>query len=253
MDNFIQICANIKLIPDEAFGNFNVTVISDIIRHIDMEFSDSLSIPHFSLNSCIIRYNYFNENPMCSNGENERIIYLRTSDNYWCQWAYQFAHEYCHHIINGTMAGGVSGLMWFEESVCELASMYHLNSLFRTWIQSPELLHLHYAPSFQDYLNDLLALAVEKDSPFAQTPLRELLQQWADSLKELVYHRDYYNAIAARLYPIFLDSPHLWKILFHFGDMRRWHSLEDLFAHLRQTADDSYSCSLEKLENLLFS
>ena len=68
---------------------------------------------------------------MCSNIGNDRIIYLHTRGDFWCQWIYQFAHEYCHHIINGTMTGELSGLMWFEESVCELASMYNLNSLFK--------------------------------------------------------------------------------------------------------------------------
>ena len=51
--------------------------------------------------------------------------------------------------------------------------------------------------------------------------------------------------------PLFLENTHLWKIILHFGDMRSWNSLEELFAYLRETADDSYSVSLDKLYNLL--
>ena len=48
--------------------------------------------------------------PMCSNSdEGCRIICLTTGENYWCQWVYQFAHEYCHHLIDGEMSGEMKG------------------------------------------------------------------------------------------------------------------------------------------------
>lgn len=50
---------------------------------------------------------------------------------------------------------------------------------------------------------------------------------------------------------VFEENNHLWKIILHFGDMRKWDSLEDLFDHLLHTSDDSYSVSLRKLYNLL--
>lgn len=133
-------------------------------------------------------------------------------------------------------------------AVCELASMYNLNSLFRIWSQYPQSVQRHYAPSFQDYLNDLLA---ENPELYASTLHPKFLQSWDSLLRENVYHRDHYNAIAARMFPLFLENPYLWKMILHIGDSRQWNSLEELFAHLERNADDSYSDSLIQLKNLL--
>ena len=244
----IEVSPNIRLSTDEAFCVFNVYIVKEILSYVDMTFSDALQIPCSSIDKCTVRYNYFKDNPMCSNIGNDRIIYLHTRGDFWCQWIYQFAHEYCHHIINGTMTGELSGLMWFEESVCELASMYNLNSLFRIWSQYPQSVQRHYAPSFQDYLNDLLA---ENPELYASTLHPKFLQSWDSLLRENVYHRDHYNAIAARMFPLFLENPYLWKMILHIGDSRQWNSLEELFAHLERNADDSYSDSLIQLKNLL--
>lgn len=101
MNEIVQICPNITLVHDEGFGDFCVPIVSDVIMNIDMAFSRALSIHFFSSNPCIIKYNHFKDEPRCSDTADGRVIYLHTHDDYWCQWAYQFAHEYCHHLING--------------------------------------------------------------------------------------------------------------------------------------------------------
>lgn len=63
--------------------------------------------------------------------------------------------------------------------------------------------------------------------------------------------REIYSNLSATILPFFEENNHLWKIILHFGDMRKWDSLEDLFSHLFYTSDDSYSVSLRKLYNLL--
>jgi hypothetical protein len=100
MNEIVQICPNITLVHDEGFGDFCVPIVSDVIMNIDMAFSRALSIHFFSSNPCIIKYNHFKDEPRCSDTADGRVIYLHTHDDYWCQWAYQFAHEYCHHLIN---------------------------------------------------------------------------------------------------------------------------------------------------------
>ena len=46
----------------------------------------------------------------------ENVIYLSTKDRYWSQLSYQFAHEYCHHIIESNFINTFYRFAWFEES-----------------------------------------------------------------------------------------------------------------------------------------
>ena len=72
----IEVSPNIRLATDEAFGDFNVYIVKEILCYVDMTFSDALQIPCSSIDKCTVRYNYFKDNPMCSNLGNDRIIYL---------------------------------------------------------------------------------------------------------------------------------------------------------------------------------
>ncbi len=252
MNEIVQICPNITLVHDEGFGDFCVPIVSDVIMNIDMAFSRALSIHFFSSKPCIIKYNHFKDEPRCSDTADGRVIYLHTHDDYWCQWAYQFAHEYCHHLINGPMIDEISGLMWFEETICELSSMYHIHNIYKAWSSYPTFSTQNIkAPIFRDYLDGLLSRAMEKGLRVGHIPLQTILQSWDSLLRENVYHRDHYNAIAARMFPLFLENPYLWKMILHIGDSRQWNSLEELFVHLERNADDSYSDSLIQLKNLL--
>lgn len=250
MNTAVQLSPNVLFIQDEAFGKTNLSYISDVVQNIDIAFSNALSIPHFSSRRCVIRYNYYKNNPMYCKSSEEGLIYLHAKCKMLSKWIYQFAHEYCHHIINGSTITGIKGLLWFEETICELSSIYHLNNLCNVWTQSHELHHRYLSLQVRDYLNDLL----EENPELCALTLRpKFLQSWDSLLKENEYHRDHYNAIAVRIFPLFVENPHLWKIILHLGNSCQWNSLEELFVHLHRNSDDSYSHSLVKLENLLLS
>lgn len=55
------------------------------------------------------------------------------------------------------------------------------------------------------------------------------------TLEQPVYQREIYSNLSATILPLFEENNHLWKIILHFGDMRKWDSLEDLFDHLLHT------------------
>ena len=48
-------------------------------------------------------------------------------------YIYMIAHEYCHYLINGPLDGKLETSFWFEESICELASMFFLNRATIRW------------------------------------------------------------------------------------------------------------------------
>ena len=74
---------------------------------------------------------------------NRIAIGLTARDNHWAQYSFQFAHEFCHALIN--YSNDERGLRrdrryanhWLEESLCETASLFTLRALSRSWLIAP--------------------------------------------------------------------------------------------------------------------
>ena len=172
------------------------------------------------------------------------FIFLKTTNNHWCQWVYQFAHEYCHHLIDGSLSGEWADMLWFEETICELSSLYNLNRMIKFCMMNGLQ---GYAPSVNEYLRNLLAK--NKDT-YRLCADGGWYKQYEDSLRVKQYQRDLYNAIAVMMYPLFMENPRLWKMIMNIGDIRSWSSLDDLFTHLEANADDSYRDSMRRLRRM---
>ena len=69
------------------------------------------------------------------NDRGEIVVRLDTEKTYWSQYAYQFAHEFCHVLCG--FKPGYEGNKWFEETLCETASLYVMRGMSRTWKTSP--------------------------------------------------------------------------------------------------------------------
>ena len=181
---------------------------------------------------------------MCSKVGEEHIIFLSVKDNFWCQWVYQFAHEYCHHLIDGSLTGEWSDLLWFEETICELSSLYNLNKMAGFCATNGLQ---WYSPSVQAYLDNLLA---KNKNTYNLDVAEGWYLEKSEMLKNEKYKRDLYNAIAVLMYPLFVENPYLWKLILNIGDIRLWGSLSELFSYLETNADESYKESLIRLEQL---
>ena len=81
------------------------------------------------------------------NAQREIVIQLDTGGTRWSQYAYQFAHEFCH-VLCGAKKGDMSN-QWFEETLCEMASLYAMRGMARTWKTSPPY------PNWRDYRDSL--------------------------------------------------------------------------------------------------
>lgn len=239
------ISENVVLIECPEFGVFDKTAVPMFLRMVQDNFYRWLGGKPVGEKRCLVYYQ--DHNPAIYSRDGYHIIKLHTHGNYWCQWVYQYAHEFCHHLIKGPMLRDVRGLVWFEETVCELSSLHNLYEMAGFCEVSSKGNLRRYAPSVRGYLDDHLS----KSCQVPQGTCAEYLQSIKDILAQPEYQRPLYSEIAFQMFPLFLDNPCLWKIILHFGDMRRWPSLEVLFRHLRETEDDSYSLSLEKLKRLL--
>jgi hypothetical protein len=247
---FYTISNDLSISNDERFGNYDKYTVFELLRNIERNFSICIGKMPYSNTPCKILHHPLH--PMIANVPYERIIFLSVSHNNMFEWIYQFSHEYCHNIINGTMNGDTGGLSWFEETVCEIASIYHVRSICNQYQTSDYSYLRMLAEDIQKRNHDaLLSLPYHTTH---QSIRHELLPQIVENLHRTQSHdinRRLYREIAQIVTPLFEENKNLWKIILHFGDSRQWNSLEDLFAHLQETSDDSYSVSLKKLHDML--
>lgn len=233
---------NIILIENTAFGNTDYEVVRALLYMVDSNMMMAIGQPYFSTKQCIVVPT--GDVPMCAKVGDLHFIFLNTKDNRWCQWVYQFSHEYCHHLIDGSLSGEWSDLLWFEETICELSSLYNLNKMIgycaNNGLQG-------YVPSVKNYLENLLT---KKNSAYKLSAEGGWYKLYEGSLKKEGYKRELYNAIAVLLYPLFVKDPSLWKLILNIGDIRSWTSLDDLFNHLEKNADESYSESLSRMRKI---
>ena len=84
----------------------------------------------------------------------EYQVRLGTGDLFWAQHAYQFAHEFCHILCNYNDTAHRN--KWFEESLCETASLFALRKMSKAWAVHPPY------PNWKDYAKAFSAYASER-------------------------------------------------------------------------------------------
>lgn len=189
----------------------------------------------------------------------KRIVCLNAKAVRWSQWIYQLAHEGCHHLIDGTMSVQLSGENWFEESLCETASLFCLSKLSRhtIWQQwgCPR-----YALCVQSYLDNQLHESVFlRQSYYSWNNVEQSLgiRPWLGILGETSTQgitpeqRTLCNAVASLILPTFLRTPRLWEILGHIAPSENWQSLEALLAHLESKVAPDVSDAVRELRTVL--
>lgn len=253
----IHISPTLQL-EESGFGAFNQGVITLLLKAVEDFFhrqgleSTKLVI---ILQDC--------EGPMCCATPDVNIhkIYLDTEGNRWCQWVYQFAHEYCHHLIDGGLSRGTAGQRWFEESLCHVASFACLDHFERFCANDPFL--VSYVPGIIGYLRNLLmesgaplygAFLPDELNPIRKEPIPDdsikPIKSYIEERMEVLtttYSMEDYKSIARALFPFFYNNEKLWRLLSHLGDTLKWGSPKDLFDHLRSQADDDYRGALDGL------
>jgi hypothetical protein len=138
-------------------------------------------------------------------------IDLDVGNDLWNQHVYQFAHEACHVLANHQQK--THGNQWFEESVCEAASLYVLKTLAAMGAngQGP---CVNLWSGSQPYHQTLDQYAEN----YIQDPARlyngEALQQWFQqnetTLRADPYCRHLHNILANKLLVKLMVSPLSW-------------------------------------------
>jgi hypothetical protein len=140
----------------------------------------------------------------------EYVVYLTVTGRRWEQYTYEFAHELCHIYGNHHQRpnSALAPHQWFEESLCETASLFVLRRMGLTW-HARGFEQRNYAPIFAEYAK-LLMNEVHRQGPLTLGP-------WyahnATRLLQNPYGRNDNEYCAHHLLPLFEAQPEGWKSL----------------------------------------
>lgn len=136
------------------------------------------------------------------------IIFISSMGMRCNQHIYQFAHELCHFMIPENVC---EKYRWFEETVCQMMSWYTMDKIYESRIKRPLQL-----PEFEvfykqmpQYIKDDQRGRIIMNGKSLSIFIRENLQY----LQKTYDDRPMNKAIAYDLYPLFLETPDLWKIV----------------------------------------
>lgn len=140
--------------------------------------------------------------------EGEYQVRLDTSATFWSQYSFQFAHELGHILCDYQESPHRN--RWFEEALCETASLYALREMGKTWkTDAPYENWRSYAPSLAAYADERLAAA--------QLPEGKTLAQWFADHEAQLYqnatNRELNLVVAAQLLPLFEAQPERWEAI----------------------------------------
>lgn len=145
-------------------------------------------------------------------------IGLTPRGTYWAQFAYQFAHEFCHALAGHandwrkTWLLGRKANHWLEESLCETASLFALRAMGKSWKAEPPY------PNWRDFSKALTTYADERMTATtramgANFDFGKWFRENEKSLRESSTQREKNNVVALKLLPLFEKHPTGWSAL----------------------------------------
>lgn len=187
-----------------------------------------------------VRVSHTDTNPVAlyeRGPDGEYLVRLHADRTRWHLYVYEFAHEFCHILSNYDRAGGEVSRQnqWFEETICETASLYALGSLATAWSLAPPEPEL--AAHAKDLRRFFRLLITEGHRKLPEdTELREWLREHEAHLSADPYRRDQNDLVAKTVLPLFFADPRGWDAIgylnLHPDDpsasldefMRHWHA-----------------------------
>jgi hypothetical protein len=135
----------------------------------------------------------------------EHLVRLNTANRAWAQLVFQFSHELCHILCNYRNVKNPQ--LWFEETLCECASLFALRQMANTWKTDPPYSNWKsYSSALNDYAAQRLKIH-QNDKQSAE----EIYVANRSKLESSGTDRDLNNRLAAKLLPLFEKDPTAWE------------------------------------------
>lgn len=147
--------------------------------------------------------------PTCGDPQTERpnsIIFLSEKASQCIQYIYQFAHELCHFMVPGDVC---QSYRWLEETLCQMMSWYAMKFLYCSRSNRTTYLYRGLYAAIPCFIarnqSDRTIIKDMSLSDFVSSNLAYLRVQ--------CYDRTMNRAIAYEMYPLFLETPSLWRMV----------------------------------------
>ena len=180
-------------------------------------------------------------------GPTSYTIWLNAKDMYWAQYSYQFAHELCHVVANYEQRFEKPN-QWFEESICETASLFTLRGMGVTWEKNPPY------PTWATYAKHLSEYADNEAGNVAgQAPddvsWEEWLRRHEEKSRADPYERVGNRIIALRMLPLFENDPEGWNAVRRLpaSEVR----IREFLAQWKEAADPQDREFIQRIERAL--
>ena len=210
---------NFVVIP----GGWGDAGAADILAVCKSAASELASLfPNRELEPISIRHD-MNQGPMVIFGKGatgERRVLLNVKDTHWSQFSYQFAHEVCHILCNYREANRAN--LWFEESLCETASLFVLRRMSETWKTKPPY------PNWKTYaekLNDYADQRLKNTEKLEGLTLAQWYQRNEPELRKTGTNRNKNQVVAAALLPLLEQTPKYWQAVSY---LNQWDAKKEL-------------------------
>lgn len=161
------------------------------------------------------------KNPLKVAGENA-IILDASPGCYWGQYAFQYAHELCHYLVDSKWPPMRDE--WFEEVICECSSRYWLNWLSKS----------NFYPLSSDIFKNYAFQRTLHINSFNFKDLQNEDSQILTYFRENHEDRPHFNFLANQIMPIINDDSEIWSEMF-----------------LLRTISDNFTF-MENLNNLVY-
>ena len=176
---------------------------------------------------------------------NEYIVKLDSSNRAWAQLSFQFAHEFCHILCNYRNVDNPQ--MWFEETLCECASLYSLRRMGKNWETNPPYSNWkNYSTALTNYAN----ARIEAQRSKAGT-LPEFYRSNKPELEKNATNRELNNFIAVKLLPLFEENPKAWQTVryLNLGPASENKSFQHYLAGWHQRVPEEHREFISKVAN----
>jgi hypothetical protein len=167
----------------------------------------------------------------------------------YSQTVFQFAHEYCHVMAN---MGRDNPCLWFEEAICEVASLFALRAVSVLWAECPAI---EGAESYSEYFAAYAQSRV--DEALLHAPAGQEFATWLDTQLPAMaldpYIRMNNRVVALRLQPLFERAPAAWAAVRY---LNRWDvpplDMPQFFQQWRAAAPVALHHHIESVKAILF-
>lgn len=187
--------------------------------------------------------------------QGEYLVRLHAREENWHLYVYEFAHELCHILSNYEENAGADTSrynQWFEETLCETASLFTLKTLAVIWKTTPPRPEWASEADRMRRFFDLLVNEGHRRLP-PHTALAAWLQDNEPRLRADPYLRDKNEVVANLLLPLFDSNPENWDAVTYLNlDPDDAHdSLQDYLSHWYRNAPSDHKIFIASVLALL--